>query len=77
MNGTISAVRNCESDNDNFMPQRPAMWSLMEFIPICVVIRQWIRDEFLGHQEERPEQVDDATTGEEEERSTEGDARLV
>lgn len=49
----------------------------MEFVPVCVAVGQRIGDELLGQQEEGPEQVDDPAGGEEEERSAEGDARLV
>lgn len=48
-----------------------------EFIPICVVIRQWVGNELSWQQEESPEQVNDAATGEKEEGGVERDARLI
>lgn len=48
-----------------------------KFVPICEVIRQWVGDELFGQQEESPEQVNDAATGEKEEGGAERDARLI
>ena len=48
-----------------------------DFVPVCVVIRQRVGNVGSGHQEESPEQVNDAAGGQEEEGGEERDAGLV
>lgn len=46
-------------------------------IPVCVVIRKRVRNEFSGQQEESPEQVNETTGRQKEEGTAQRDAGLV